>query len=140
MTSRHWMGQQQDPTYAAGARVAAAAKRAEVRELDRLFCDHCTPQRQTISVTYVEPNGALWLWTPGQRAPVNHPGRPTTGPAQAEKIPPRAVPIPTAPGQRAWSAIGSCPRCRRGWLLLPNPGGVTVLPLGHATHARVVER
>lgn len=106
--------------------AAIAAQPDQYREMDRLTCD-CSPQRRKVAATYAGPGGQAWLWTAGGRGP------------SRMQVPPRAIPIPdNDDGTNA--TLATCPRCRRGWVLLPRPTLVDARRLTPPTYGRITSR
>ncbi|GII22172.1 hypothetical protein Pme01_17690 [Planosporangium mesophilum] len=114
------------------------ANPGDYRELERITCD-CSQPYSTLAVVYAGDGGQMWLWAAGGRGATNHPEQSDDGPITPQHFLPRAVPLPRVPGDVAHSVVASCPRCRRGRLLLPDVGVVHQVQLGAPTWARVTE-
>jgi len=108
------------------------------RLVDRLTCECSTPF-STVCAVYAGLDGRLWLWVAGGRGPAQTDATGDQG-LQPEQYLPRAVALPEAAPTSPHMEVAACPRCRSGWLLRPQVGGVNVeARLGAPTWAEVVD-
>jgi len=110
------------------------------RTVAEIFCEHCTGDRRVLARIYAETGGALLVWARSGRGPINRPDKNLSESPKGEAMPPIALRLPQAAGDRTQVVPAICPRCRHGKLLLPQIGHVRVLgSLEPAGYGRVVE-
>lgn len=111
-----------------------------VRDRTNAIVCYCGGKARSLARVYRQSDGALILWTAGDRGTVNDPATPTDGPVKATRRPAVATHLPQQEGDTAQPRPATCWHCRAGRLLVPMIGWVwdsgTLEP---ATFARVVD-